>query len=291
MKNMVTSGISTLSRALRNTPLGRSEWLGDIHANITLWFHRSNVAQVGEFKVTFDPRDRYIAKKLVLYGAYEKHEISLLTSLVAEGDYVLDVGANIGLYTLHLSRAVGPHGRVFAVEPDPDNLVILKKNLADNDCNNVTIIPHALGNKHETLKLYQVEKNRGNLSFADLGKTGTSIEVDVKPGKDVFEPLVRKPRVMKIDVEGAEPLVLEGIDFEPEFILFEYVPSQLEALGQDPLKFLRTLQAKGYALHMIGDEQFVEGEEHSPSRLYEYSKSSGQDQNILAILTTDKDGF
>jgi FkbM family methyltransferase len=283
MRNLVLSGISEVSRRLKDTPLGKSKALGNIHANVSLWLHRKNEAQVGEFTVAFDPRDRYIAKKLVLYGAYEKHEISLLTSLVNLGDYVLDVGANIGLYTLHLSRAVGPHGQVIAVEPDPDNLTILRKNLESNDCSNVVVIPHAFGNKHETRKLYQVDKNRGNLSFADLGKTDQSIDVEVRPGKTVLETLAKQPRVVKIDVEGAEPMVLEGLSYDPEVILFEFVPEQLEALEQNAKALLRRLEEKGYVLYLIEGDGKRNDDARSAESIYQYALKSGQDQNVLAI--------
>ena len=76
--------------------------------------HRSNIVEAGGFRIKVHSPTEFIAKKLITYGTYEKHLVDLMRSLVEPGDTVLDVGANIGCHTLHLSRAVGPTGRVLA---------------------------------------------------------------------------------------------------------------------------------------------------------------------------------
>jgi FkbM family methyltransferase len=196
-----------------------------------LWLHGSNEIRVGPFLVRFDPRERVLSKRLILRGGHESRELELLCSIVRPGDQVLDAGANVGIYSLFLSRAVGPTGRVVAVEPDPDNLEFLRFNLKINGCGNVTVCPCALGTSSGTVELYQVDDHRGNLSLADLGKTGRSIPVTQRRGGDVLAELGLRPRVAKIDVEGAEPQVLEGLGYTPEVIIFEFVPHQLQALG------------------------------------------------------------
>jgi FkbM family methyltransferase len=211
----------------------------------------SNEADVGPFRIRFDPRDRLIAKRLALYGEFEKHEIALLCSLVQPGDSALDVGANIGLYSLYLSRAVGPKGRVVAVEPDPDNIALLRSNLENNGCDNVIVLPCALGAESGPVKLFQVEENRGNLSLADVVGTGRFVQVPMRRGDEALAELGLQPTVVKIDVEGAEPLVLCGLGYEPPVLLFEFDPSLLYALGHDPVEFLKSLVARGYRLDLI----------------------------------------
>lgn len=119
MKALVKGSLSLVGRVLRHTPLARSKFLNDLQAEVALRFHNSNTATMGPFRIQFSPSDRVIAKKLVLYGEYDKAQIELLCSYIKPGDDVLDIGANIGLYSVYLSRAVGPEGRVLAVEPDP----------------------------------------------------------------------------------------------------------------------------------------------------------------------------
>ena len=266
---------------LRHTPLGRSKLIGNLHGFITVFLHKSNHVEYGTFTVQFDKRDRCITKKLILYGEYEKREIDLFCSLVRPGDKVLDIGANIGLYSLFLSRTVGLDGKVIAVEPDPDNVKILKTNLKNNSCNNVEVLQMAFSSKSGEGNLFQCDSNRGMLSFADLNKTGRSIKIPINRGDEILGNLNIKPYAAKIDVEGAEPEVIEGLgDLKPNIILFEFVPKQLFALNHDPEKFLNWLSSEGYDLDLI-DPKDGKLDRCLPSEII--SKIiEGQDYNILA---------
>src|SRR5262249_42101912 len=99
---------------------------------------------------------------LSLNHVYEPFETELVQSLVHENDTVVDVGANIGYYTLIFARLVGPRGRVFAFEPDPGNFALLKKNVEANRYKNVVLVNAALSDEPATLKLYLSEENRGD---------------------------------------------------------------------------------------------------------------------------------
>lgn len=282
-KSLPLKVLSFMGRKLRRTPLVRSAFLNWAHAKLSFWFHNSSEANVGPFRVRFDPRDRVIAKKLALYGEYEKQEIELLSSLVKPGDQVLDIGANIGLYSLYLSRAVGPEGKVVAVEPDPDNLALLRANLKMNACTNVTVLPCAFGEVAGWVDLFQVEDNRGNLSFADLRETGRSVRVPMQRGEEALAELQLLPSIAKIDVEGAEPFVLSGLGrYKPRILLFEFVPRQLRSLGHDPEAFLDSLVAEGYALELVNPDS---GERLSdtPSAIATFTEPLRASYNILAI--------
>jgi FkbM family methyltransferase len=207
-----------------------------------------------EFRVAAAPGDEMITKKLILYGDYDRAEIDLLCSMVSPGDCILDVGANIGLYTLPLARAVGAAGLVIAAEPDPGNLALLRKNIQVNGCANVHVVPEALGDRAGQVKLYQRADNRGALSTADIFGVGeaNAITISMRRTQDVLE---RIPRLMKIDVEGQEPLVIAGLgSIRPEIIFLEFAPRQLRAAGHDPAQFLSQLESMGYRLEAIEPE-------------------------------------
>jgi FkbM family methyltransferase len=250
----VLNVLGVLGGWLRRTPIVRWSWLGRVYAGIAVRMSGTEHVAVSGFRVFVDPRDRVIAKKLILYGGFEAREIELLCSLVRPGDCVLDVGANIGLYSLALSRAVGPDGCVIAVEPDPDNRALLRRNLEANGCDNVTIIEEALGDESRNALLYGPEDNRGALSTTDFMGVGASraIPIRMRRGDSVIRQIGRSPRVAKIDVEGAEPLVIAGLGVHlPQVLLFEFVPWLLRAAGHDPGGFLRKLSDVGYSLAIV----------------------------------------
>lgn len=275
-----------LGQALRHTPVVRWRWLGRLYDRFAMSVGKQEAVAVGPFLVFLDPRDRVIAKKLILYGSFEGREIELLCSRVRPGDCALDVGANIGLYSLALSRAVGPTGRVIAVEPDPENLALLRRNLQHNGCTNVIVIGEALGDQAGTVLLYETDQaNRGALSTVDIAGVGqqSARPVPIRRGDTLLEEMGLKPRIAKIDVEGTEPQVLAGLGaYLPEVLLFEFVPAQLRAAGHDPVSFLQKLTAAGYTLAVVdpdtGDHPTLTVEQIS-----ETIAAARTDRNILAV--------
>jgi len=204
--------------------------------------------------------------------------------ILRPGDLFLDVGANIGLYTLAFSRAVGPNGRVIAAEPDPDNLALLKRNLHTNGCHNVTVIEEALGDENKAVKLYQRQDNRGALSTADIFGVGerNAISIRMRRADEVFAQF-GIPRVAKIDVEGQEPLVIAGMGSQlPPVILFEFVPELLRAAGHDPKRFLDELVGRGYALSLVAPEA-GQRRELPAAELVQAAEGSVNERNVLAL--------
>lgn len=219
----------------------------------------------------------YISRKLILFHGFEKAEIAHLCSLAKKGDTVVDVGANIGFYTIYFSKAVGPQGTVLAFEPDPENIKLLRENVKLNRCTNVKIFPFALGNADTTEKLFLCSENKGYQSLADLAHTGQYIEIGVKEARTALAGY--NPTIAKIDVEGAEPLVWQGMDVKPPNILFEFVPSQIRALGNDPCKFLESIAQDGYKLYLFDADQLVPV---TPEKMTNLADSTGADYNMFA---------
>lgn len=284
LKNLLLQSMALLGDALRRTPIARWQWLGRLHANLAVRLGKKEWVSVGPFRVYVDPRDRVIAKKLILYGGYEQREIDLLCSLVRPGDCVLDIGANIGLYSLALSRAVGGAGRVIAFEPDPDNASLLRKNLEANGCSNVTVMQEALGDESKDVKLYESDDNRGALSTSDVLGVGEehTIRVHMRRGDVVLAELGVQPRVAKIDVEGAEPLVIAGLGAQlPQVLMFEFVPQLLRAAGRDPAEFLHRLRTAGYSLAAV-DPETGRARDLTAAELSAGAVTEAADRNILA---------
>ena len=101
---------------------------------------------IGNFDLGLHDRpDIWISEPIRRGEMFDPHILSLLREFIAPGSVFVDVGANIGWFTVIGSRLVGPAGQVIAIKPDPRNYEILKPNVALNGCGNVTLHPVAVG--------------------------------------------------------------------------------------------------------------------------------------------------
>lgn len=160
--------------------------------------------------MTYDVNDEYLGRALAEYGEYCEREVDLFRSIVRDGDTVIDIGANIGCVTVPLARIVGPVGRVFAFEPVPCNLELLRKNVKGLP---VTVCACALGAVGGEIGVpvwdQTVPHNSGGHS---LIKAGAAAKAKVKRLDDL--KTVKRCSFIKIDVEGMErDVLLGGRDF------------------------------------------------------------------------------
>ena len=141
----------------------------------------------------------------VLLGTYEKEQTLAFEQLVKPGGVMFDVGAHVGYYTLLSAKLVGAEGKVLAFEAMPRNAAYLRQHVSRNRCANVEVIEGAVSN------------GPGTARFARGTGTGTGkltaegpIEVRTMSLDDVAAERGLAPTSIKIDVEGAEELVLDG---------------------------------------------------------------------------------
>jgi FkbM family methyltransferase len=146
-------------------------------------------------------------------GGYEETVGVALEKCLRAGDVAWDVGANAGLYTKILAATAGPAGNVFAFEPSPQNLTHLRAACATLP--NVTILPVGLSSNPGQAKFIQGDDDLGATSrIADSREinAGETIEVELSRGDDLVETgTAMVPNLIKIDVEGHEYEVLEGL--------------------------------------------------------------------------------
>jgi FkbM family methyltransferase len=135
---------------------------------------------------------------------------------------VVDVGANIGYYTMLAARRVK---KVYAIEPDKKCFEILKKNIEENNLKNVVLINKAASDKKEKKYLIRDEKNQGNSKIID--KNGEIVFAETLDNMLVNEQYIS---LIKIDVQGWEPEVIEGakktIKRNWPTIFLEYTPGE-----------------------------------------------------------------
>lgn len=192
-------------------------------------------------------------------GWYELPETRLVNRTIRRGDTVVDIGANIGYYTLILARLVGPEGRVYAFEPDPANFSILERNVALNGYGNVVLARKAVSSKEGTIDLFLSDHNAGMHRSYESVLCTRSVEVEAITLDRFLESETRGIDFIKIDIEGSERPALEGMRAvlgrsRRVAILTEFSPAAMRESGSDPEEYIGALRDLGFALHLLRED-------------------------------------
>ncbi|MEO7191335.1 MAG: FkbM family methyltransferase, partial [Vicinamibacterales bacterium] len=193
----------------------------------------------------------------ILYatGEYEPATSALIKSKIGQGDLVVDVGANIGYFTLLASSAVGASGAVMAFEPN----VVVRERLTDNirlnASNNVTVHGEALGPTPGEVTFYVGPSNDTGLASLRALDGSATVTVPQVRFDDLPRPGGRPVRLIKVDVEGAELSVIEGMSAclardRPDIIM-EVTDEYLRGLGASAAALFEHLHSLGYRMYEI----------------------------------------
>jgi FkbM family methyltransferase len=197
-----------------------------------------------------------IAQQLVFDHNYEPLATKLFQSLVKEGMTVVDIGANIGYYTLLASKLVGESGKVYAFEPESNNFADLMENINLNHPNNVIPLFKAVSDKLGEAKLFVSENESGEHS---LVQCESRKDVHPMPVQTVtLDETVRTADFIKIDVEGHEYNVLEGAErilSNKPTLLIECWPEGILANGITMERFWQYLKNHYEYIYLIDEFQ------------------------------------
>lgn len=184
----------------------------------------------------------------------EPEVIGAMAKLLKPGDCCVDAGANIGFFTILMSKLVGAKGRVIAIEPDPRNIVKLKKNLDINECTNVDLSRFVLADKQEQ-RHFHIQSENGSSSLWQPpedggGTTVQHVSLDTCTLSDVLG--YAKPVLLKMDIEGAELLAMQGCRYKFPFVISEINEEALKRGGAsiDKLRY-HFEHILGYATHVL----------------------------------------
>jgi FkbM family methyltransferase len=206
---------------------------------------KNNQVVVNGYKMYLDKND---VMQISLFD-YDPIETELVKSNVKKNDIVIDVGANMGYYTLLMAKT---GAFVNSYEPAPSNFKLLQKNVHQNNFSqNVTLHNTAVSNFIGTSKLFLSEFTHGehNLDY-DRYSSGKFVEVPVtKINLDKID-------FAKIDVEGSELHVLEGMKSLPNKILIEFNSSYLKESGSNYKDFFKFLNK--YSIKEISKTGLIE---------------------------------
>ena len=188
-------------------------------------------------------------------GRYEQDETNVIKNLVKPSWVCMDIGANIGYFTILLAQRCK---HVYAFEPEPGNFEMLKLNLQLNKFGDVTIYREAVGNKNGTMPLYISDENHGmhRLYKSKWCRDITDTYVYVTELDNYKFP---KIDFIKMDIEGAEFGALNGmvelLIRDHPIIIMEYHPMAIKEYGADPRKVYEFMHKLNYKMSLIPNIQ------------------------------------
>lgn len=230
-----------------------------------------------------DPED---SLGLSLDGAYEEHETEIMEREISEGDVILDIGANVGYFTLLFARCAGKKGKVFAFEPDPASFALLKKNVEINGYENVVLVSKAVSDKTGKTKLYLSEGSNVDNRIYDSHDGRKSVEIQSIRLDDYFKGYKGKINFIKMDIQGAEKRAVEGMvnllkknrDMK---LISEFWPFGLDKFGTRPAGYLKLLQEQGFRIEDIDESEGRAGPVNAHSLLKRYTVRNGAYTNLF----------
>ncbi len=248
-----------LAHLARTAPFERGRWrIGALAYKLAGQGGRNRAVETIATRHGFRMRlamNEFIDRTIFATGEWEPLETELIRQRLRPGDTFVDIGANIGYFSLLAAKLVGAQGRVHAIEANPQTFALLQHNLALNGCSSVT--PHcvAVGEAPGTARIVAREEGNAGADFAVFdGSDGAGTPINVVR----LDDLVRDPgvRLIKIDIEGAEAKALRGASsllagpLAPD-LLFEFTPAFLAQSGDDPRAMIAALRQAGYRISEV----------------------------------------
>jgi len=202
----------------------------------------------------------------VARGAYESPLTAAIQAAVRPGMVCCDLGANIGFFTLLMSKLAGSSGLVFAFEPFPKNFALLQKSIAENKIHNIRAFPYAVHEKESVGRLFYTRATQSEYVGMFVAEPSSPACTDAFDGLDIAKvrlddiiPADCKVGCIKMDIEGSELYAVKGmsriLERDRPLVFFEFNPYCLKKVnGLDPNELLRIFKSYGYKLVSI--EQF-----------------------------------
>lgn len=239
-----------------------------------------------------------IQRRIYFFGTWEPRISRFFARTLSDGDSFVDVGANIGYYSLLAANAVGPSGRVFAVEASPSIFGKLKRNVAMNGFKNIELFNVAVSDKAGLLKIYLgPDANIGSTTTIGPLSSDHHLEAEIPASPlaaIIGEDRLLSARLIKIDVEGAEPQVIRGIAHlmhrfanETEWII-EISPEAICKSGESVDDLLAVFRSAGYKLYSIHNEYSIESY-LSPSNKIPLKELVGTPTEQVDIVATKRE--
>lgn len=241
-----------------------------------------------DFKMYVPKFDPLVGRHIYASKTYEPPVTDILRRLLQPGDFFVDVGANIGFFSLLAAQLVGKQGHVFAFEPFSQNVKLFYLSQQVNKFEQIDLFPIAVSDRSK-LYLYDNAGTTGVISqlSSDFQRVMDSTIV-YSVSLDKWLSSVKRLDCIKIDVDGAEGLVITGalelLRRHKPYVVCEFGPDAIQMLSRiSPADFLRLLQVSPeyefYVLHEAGP---ISCQQNTNRVMELYAQHGGDHVDILA---------
>jgi len=214
---------------------------------------------VHDREMTLDLRVGGISRALALYGTREEDMLKLIRDRVKPGMHILDLGGNIGYYTLEFSSLIGDKGLLLAVEPDPRNFAVLQKNVESLRMSNIILQRLAVSNMRGAAQMAITEKSNLNTLVVTAGHAHCElIDVETETISNIAKIYLNgRLDFIRMDIEGFEYEALMGLQdyldagINRPIILFEVHPMAYGGTRDMKSLLHRLTQLYGYHIETI----------------------------------------
>ena len=227
--------------------------------------------QIGPAILYLDPDDPVISGALTL-RVYEHSEQALFAKYLRGDMTLVDIGANLGLYTIVSMHHLDANGRIVSFEPHPQSYKFLQKNVAANQnhghaCPRVDTFNLAATPDHSRLELRLNPENRGDNrayhgTYHGKVETWDTVQIEGRPVDDVLDELgIEEVNFVKIDIQGYEQKAISGFQktlarSQNVILLSEFWPKGLRESGGNPHEYLQMLENLGFTLYTLNERPY-----------------------------------
>ncbi len=206
--------------------------------------------ELNDFVIYVDPDDFPVATAISQHQKYEPHVTTTLQNILQPDHVFVDVGCNVGWFVLVAASKL-KEGKVIGLEPNQNCLQLLYRSLHENQLENVVIFPYAASDQHKLLQL------SGHAAYGFVHSVNES-DADYVQGVAIDTLLQHEPKidVVKMDIEGHEPIALQGMTDalrkHKPIVISEFHPKLIQSSGNgQPQAYLETFASLGYQLSVI----------------------------------------
>lgn len=204
----------------------------------------------------------YVDRFIYYWDCFEPNETWAVQQLLRPGDTFVDVGANVGYFTLLASKIVGRNGKVISFEPAPSNASRLRENVRLNQAENVITYEFAVSDRPGTVRIGR-QREGGSATFTIRIKESTAESWEVSAVQlDRILDSQQNIRLIKIDTEGAELLALKGFvehlrSGNVPYVFCEIADSPFRELGGSTEELYSLMSSFGYSAYACNKRRFT----------------------------------